>query len=86
MKYYVYVLKSKVDGRLYKGFTSRLEERLIEHNLGKTKSTKGYRPWVLVYSEIIEDLEKAVKREKFLKSGIGREFLKDKIRPRGATE
>jgi len=49
MDYYVYVLKSELDGRLYKGHTSRLAERITEHNSGKTSSTKGYRPWKLVY-------------------------------------
>lgn len=41
MSYYVYVIQSEVDERLYKGHTSRLYERIKEHNNGKTKSTKG---------------------------------------------
>lgn len=49
--YFVYVLKSEVDGRLYKGLTQNIENRLKEHNNGKMKSTKGYIPWVLVYHE-----------------------------------
>jgi len=40
--YYVYVLKSEVDGRLYKGLTENLEIRLKQHNSGKSKSTKGF--------------------------------------------
>ena len=76
MKYYVYVIQSKLDGRLYKGYTKRLQERIKEHNDGKTKSTKGYRPWRLVYTEEFDNLTDALKREKFLKTGIGREFLK----------
>ena len=86
MKYYVYVLRSEKDGRLYKGFSSRLKDRIEEHNSGKTNSTKGYRPWELVYFEIFETQKEALAREKYLKSGAGREFLKNKIRPRGATE
>ncbi|RRO12328.1 GIY-YIG nuclease family protein [Flavobacteriaceae bacterium 14752] len=86
MKYYVYVLKSKKDGRLYKGFTTRLKDRINEHNNGKTKSTKGYRPWELVYCEIFFTEKEAIKREKYFKTGSGREFLKSRIRPRGATE
>ncbi len=86
MKYYVYVLKSKRDGRIYKGFTTRLQERIKEHNNGKTKSTKGYRPWELVYYEIFFNEKEAIEREKYFKTGSGREFLKSKIRPRGATE
>lgn len=76
MKYYAYVLKSKVDGRLYKGFTSNLDNRINEHNRGKTKSTKGYKPWELFYYEVFDSKEEAIKREKFFKSGAGREFLK----------
>lgn len=74
--YFVYVLCSEKDGRLYKGFSSNLEKRILEHNSGKTKSTKGYLPWRLVYSEKVENRIEARKREKFLKSGLGRDFLK----------
>ncbi|WP_299763396.1 GIY-YIG nuclease family protein [uncultured Dokdonia sp.] len=74
--YFVYVLRSEVDGRLYKGLTQDIENRLREHNSGKMKSTKGYIPWVLVYQEKIETRVEARKREKYLKSGVGREFLK----------
>ena len=81
-----YVLRSEIDGRLYKGHTKRLDERVDEHNMGKTPSTKGYRPWLLVYFEEFETEEEAIAREKYFKSGIGREYLKSKIRPRGATE
>ncbi|PCE63380.1 GIY-YIG nuclease family protein [Sediminicola luteus] len=76
-KHYVYVLKSKVDGRLYKGMTQNLELRLSQHNGGKVKSTKGYMPWVLVYHEIFETRQEARSREKYLKSAAGREVLKD---------
>ncbi|TPV34077.1 GIY-YIG nuclease family protein [Paucihalobacter ruber] len=86
MKYYVYVLESTKDGRLYKGHTNRLEERLKEHNSGKTSSTKGYRPWVLVYHEEYDSEREAIEREKYFKTGSGREYLKNKIRPRGAIE
>lgn len=79
MKYFVYVLKSEKDGRLYKGQTSDLARRLEEHNSGKVKSTKGFMPWNLVYFETFETREEAVLREKYLKTGIGREFLKEKI-------
>ncbi|WP_286814160.1 MULTISPECIES: GIY-YIG nuclease family protein [unclassified Maribacter] len=74
--YYVYVLKSEVDGRLYKGMTNNLQKRIVEHNSGKNKSTKGYLPWVLVYKEEFKTSVEARAREKYFKSGIGREFLK----------
>jgi len=77
MDYFVYVLKSEIDGRLYKGQTSNIDKRIIEHNSGKTKSTKGFIPWKLVYSEIFETRDKAVLREKYFKTGSGRQFLKE---------
>lgn len=51
MEYFVYILESEIDGRLYKGQTSDIAKRIIEHNSGKTKSTKDYKPWKLVYLE-----------------------------------
>lgn len=51
------------------------DNRLLQHNAGSTKSTKGYRPWELVYKEEFKTLHEARAREVFLKSGIGREFL-----------
>ena len=77
--YYVYVLRSLKDGRLYKGFTLDLDRRIIEHNSGKTKSTKGYLPWKLVYYEEVKTRIEAREREKYFKSGMGREYLKNII-------
>ncbi len=74
--FFVYVLKSSIDNRLYKGFTVDLQNRLKEHNSGKNKSTAPYSPWKVVYSEEVQTREEARKREKYLKSGIGREYLK----------
>lgn len=74
--YFVYALKSDVDGRIYVGFSSDVDKRLIEHNSGKTKSTKGYRPWVIIYTEKVISRKAAREKEKYYKSGIGKEFLK----------
>ena len=76
MKYYVYVLESEKDQRWYKGHTVDLDKRIKEHNSGKTKSTKGFIPWRLVYFEVVETREEAIQREKYFKTGSGREFLK----------
>ncbi|MFV8354846.1 GIY-YIG nuclease family protein [Flavobacterium sp. XS1P32] len=78
MEYFVYVLQSEIDVRLYKGQTSNIDKRIIEHNTGKTKSTKGFKPWKLVYLEIFDSRSEAVLREKYFKTGSGREFLKEK--------
>ena len=74
--YYVYALISKDRNRIYVGLTKNIEVRIIEHNSGKTKSTKGYRPWSLFYFEEKNTRLDARAREKELKSGVGKEFLK----------
>ena len=74
--YIVYAIKSEVDNRIYVGFTDNLTRRLREHDSGKTKSTKGFRPWKLFYTERVSERMEARKREKYLKSGSGKEFLK----------
>jgi putative endonuclease len=76
MNWYVYALRSQVDGRLYKGMTQNIAERVQLHNRGKVSSTKGYRPWILVYAETCLSSNHAREREKFLKTSKGRDFLK----------
>lgn len=82
IKYSVYVIQSEVDKRLYVGLSSNIEKRLRSHNNGETFSTKGYRPWKLIYSEIVGKRKEAREREKYLKSGIGKEYIKNIIIPR----
>ena len=74
--FYAYVLKSDKNGRYYYGSTNDLDRRLYEHNLGRTKSLKYIRPLKLIYSEEFSTFIEARRREKFFKSGKGREFLK----------
>jgi putative endonuclease len=76
--FYVYILKSTIANRLYKGSTSNLETRLDEHNSGKVRSTKPYRPWRLIYYEAHRDKKLAQKAELFYKTGQGRRQLKKK--------
>lgn len=77
--YYTYVLKSKKDRKLYVGFTKDLKKRVIEHESGLVASTKSRRPFDLVYYEACLIEEKAIKREKYFKTGFGRRFLKNRI-------
>ncbi len=73
----VYILFSENHGKTYVGFTSNLIERFKSHNfLSKKGYTVKYRPWIVKYLEFYETKEEAIKREKFLKSGKGREFIK----------
>lgn len=77
--YYVYVLHSQRDGKLYTGLTSDLERRLKEHRLGKVISTKSRRPLRLIYYEAHVDRRDAEGREVFLKSGSGKRDLKKQL-------
>jgi putative endonuclease len=76
MVYYVYALVSEKFNRIYVGLTKNLDLRIKEHNSGRTKTTKHFKPWKLLYVEEINALSDARYREKQLKSGYGKEFLK----------
>ena len=73
--YHVYAIKNG-KGRIYVGISTNPEKRLLEHNAGMTKSTKPYRPWILIYKKFIGSRQEARNAEKKLKSGYGKEFLK----------
>ena len=71
--YYVYILRSIKTARYYIGATKNLARRLAEHNNGKCRSTKAYRPWEIVYKEEFNSRFDAFNREKEIKkykSGI----------------
>ena len=74
--YYVYLLKSETNGKLYIGYSKDLKKRLLEHNSKVTKSTKSGIPWKLIYYEAFENKTDALREEIFLKSGKGRERIK----------
>jgi len=74
--YYVYILQSQRDAKLYKGVTNDLRRRFREHNLGKSAFTKNNGPWKLVYYEAFINKNDAVAEETFLKSGKGKERIK----------
>ena len=76
---WIYILKSERDGIHYVGSTQNVEERLRRHNQGDYRFTKGYRPWRLVFKESVKSRSEAVKRERFLKTGIGRNELRKLI-------
>ncbi|MBU4339275.1 GIY-YIG nuclease family protein [Candidatus Parcubacteria bacterium] len=78
--FYVYILKSKKDSKLYIGYTNNLQRRIKEHNEGKVKSTNYRRPLVLVYYEAYKAEEDAKTREEQLKHfGKAYSQLKRKI-------
>ena len=74
--YFVYILQSEKNDRLYVGFTGDITRRPSEHNEGKSLSTKPFRPYRLIYYEAFLDKKDAKTREEFLKSGWGRRSIK----------
>ena len=75
MTYFVYVLKSAKDGTRYTGITTNLIRRLADHNKGCSRYTKIHRPYQIVYFEESPNRIEARKREKYLKTGFGRQFI-----------
>ena len=78
--YYIYVLLSEKDHQLYTGYTSNLDNRLRLHQAGKVNSTKRRLPVKLIYSEACLNRDDAVEREKYLKSGMGKRYLKNRMK------
>jgi len=72
----VYAIKSKIRNYIYVGFTSDLNDRLHRHNSGYEKTTRAYAPFDLIFTEEFQTRTQARVKEKYLKSGIGKEFLK----------
>ncbi len=79
MYYYIYVLLSEKDNQFYTGYTSELNNRLILHNNGKVESTKNRRPLKLIYWEGCLNQQDATRREKYLKSGNGKIYLRNRL-------
>ena len=78
--FYVYILHSQCDCGLYIGFSTDLRRRLKEHQEGKAFATSFRRPWRLIYYEAYLEQEDALGRERYLKSGGGRRFLKSQLK------
>ena len=75
----VYAIVSLTNKEIYVGMALSAEQRLKEHNNGKNRYTKGLRPWKLFKIEYFPDWKEARIREKYLKSGAGKEFLKSLV-------
>ena len=78
--FYIYVIKSKKSGRWYTGSTNDLRKRLKQHNEGKSGWTKSGIPWDLIYYEACLNNDDARSREKYLKTGMGKRYLKNRLR------
>ena len=79
MYHYVYVLLSEKDNLMYTGYTSNLKNRLNLHNEGRVSSTKYRRPLKLIYFEGCINQQDATRREKYLKSGNGKIYLRNRL-------
>lgn len=78
--YYVYILKSKQNSTFYTGYTADLRKRFLEHNNKKSTYTKHRGPYTLIYYEACLSEEDARSREEYLKSGMGKRYIKNRLK------
>jgi putative endonuclease len=78
--HYVYVLRSVKDGGFYIGYSANLRNRFDEHATGESFATSYRRPWRLIYYEAYMNQADALGRERYLKSGSGRRFLRAQLK------
>jgi len=78
--FYVYLLKSERDNNWYTGYSKDLQKRILEHNQGRNLSTKNRGPFKLLYYEACLNEQDAKAREKYLKSGMGKRYLKNRLK------
>lgn len=74
--YYVYAIKSIARQYIYVGIASNVQKRILQHNSGRSRTTKPYTPFRTIFVEKVKDRRTAREREKYLKSRIGKEYLK----------
>lgn len=76
----VYILYAEKFQKIYIGYTSNIEQRIISHNLLATKGyTVKFRPWNVIHTEEYATKAEAMNREKWLKSGAGRMWIKENV-------
>ena len=79
--FYVYVLRSKTDGKLYTGFTPDLKTRLRRHESGEVVSIEARRPFDLLVFAAFKNRDKDLEFEQYLKTGSGRAFSRKRLLP-----
>ncbi|MEK9154836.1 MAG: GIY-YIG nuclease family protein [Patescibacteria group bacterium] len=77
---YTYVIKSKKDRKWYTGSTNDLRKRFKQHSNNEISSTKGRGPFMLIYYEACVNDHDARVREKYLKTGMGKRYLKNRLK------
>lgn len=78
--FYTYVLLSEKDGKLYTGYTNDLWKRFKDHSEGRVSVTKNRGPFIIIYYEACLHMQDATAREKYLKSGMGKRFLRNRLK------
>jgi len=78
--HYVYVLRSGKDAGFYIGYSANLRKRFAQHVKGAAFATSHRGPWKLIYYEAYLEQPDALGRERYLKSGAGRKFLRSQLR------
>ena len=78
--YYVYILLSEFDRKFYTGSSPDLKRRSRQHCDGKVPSTRSRRPLTLIYYEACLEKSDAIRREKYLKTGMGKRYLRNRLR------
>ena len=74
--YYVYILKSKRDNKLYIGYSANLKKRFSEHQSGQVTSTRPRKPFELIFYEAYKNSKDAKRREKYFKTSKGKTSIK----------
>ena len=78
--WYAYVLSSTKDRKWYTGVTNDIRKRFMQHQRGENRSTKGRGPFELIYCEMCRNDVDARSRELFLKSGMGKRYLRNRMK------
>ena len=78
--YYTYILQSLKTKKWYIGYTKDLRKRFAQHQNNLSTYTRGRGPFKLIYYESCLNAIDAKAREKYLKSGMGRRFIKNRLK------
>lgn len=78
--WYTYILRSKKDGKWYTGMSNDLRKRLWQHNNNMSTYTKGRGPYTVIYYEACHDRDDARAREVYLKSTMGKRFVRNRLK------
>ena len=80
--HHVYIIQSRIDPRqIYKGYTTNIRKRILDHNHGKSVHTNKYRPWKLLFFASFAKKKTAMEFERYLKSSSGRAFTSKRLTP-----